>query len=253
MGWPSWNSGGGGGAAPFNIFTIGREMELMDLQIQQAKQEEAWNQMMRPYLLKSMGLIQDPATKQIRPMKEEEKLAGMTEDEKTSYETEQYLAKRQAQAAKGELETPGYIQNELDRQKTVQGNLLSQRLGAKGANVSTPGINAKADLMMNEAGVKSNYAYGQEQQGMGLLSGYNSYLGNIANQNRIVYGGFSNAGYNLIPQIQVANQPNTFGRQLAQEKNTMEDQKRTAAQTGLMGGIGGAVSTVGSIFLKKGA
>lgn len=245
MGGPSWNTGGGT-SYPFNIFTIGNEMQLQQLQIQQAKEEAEWNKLMRPILLKQMGLIQEGGI--LRPMTEEEKLAGMTEEEKSAYQTDQILAERQAKAAKGELGTPGYVENEISRQRGIQSNLLSQRLGAKGANVSTPGINAKADLMGNEAATRSAYAYGQEQQGMGLLSGYNNYLNNLRNQNISTYGNFANAGLNLIPQMQTANQPNTYGRQLGQEWDQMNEQRKTAAQTGLLSGIG----TAASIYLTKG-
>lgn len=228
------------------------EAALTRLQLEQIKEEQEWNQLLRPQMLRSLGLVEEldatTGKKSLRAMTEDEKIAGMTAEEKSAYETEQLLADRSAKAARGELETPSYITDELSRQRNIQGNVLSQRLGAKGANLSTGGINTKVNQLGNEASVKSAYSYGDEATGMGLLSGYNQYLGNQSGRNLNVYGGFTNAGMGIIPMAQTAAQPYAFGRQLQTEQGLMEQQRKNALAGGLMSGVG----TVASMYLTKG-
>lgn len=227
------------------------EMTLSQLQLQQLKDEQEWNSLMRPQLLKNMGLTEEVGTdgkKTLRAMTEEEKVAGMTPEEKSAYDTEQIIAERQAKAARGELDVPTYVQDELNKQRGIQSNLSSARLGAKGASLSTAGINAKVNQMGNEAAVKSNYQYGQDQTGMGLLGQYGSYLGNQNATNQNLFGNFSNAGTSIIPMAQTATQPYTFGRQLQDENDLMGEQRRNAMVGGIMSGIG----TAASIYTSKG-
>lgn len=222
------------------------EYKLQQLQIQQVQEETDWNKMMRPQLLKQMGLVEENGT--LRAATEQEKLAQMNPEEKSAYETDRLLAARQAKAAKGELGTPGYIENELTRQREQQGILASQRLGAKGARVSTPGIRGMANQMGTEAGVRSNYAYGQEQQGLGLLAQSGGYLGNQAARNAQTYGSFANTGMSLIPQGQLAAQPYTFGTQLLQSHNAMLEDRDRARRSGIASGIGAGIGSAVSMY-----
>lgn len=226
--------------------------QLQALQLEQMREEAEYNAMMRPILLRQMGLTEvvDPDTgaKTLRQMTEEEKIAGMTDEEKSAYEIEQLVAGRQAKAARGELGIPQYVTDELKRQQTQQETALSQRLGAKGARISTPGINSRIGLLGNQAAAKNAYAYGQEQQGLGILGQSQNYLGNIANRNLGVYGGFPNAGLGVLGQAQTAMQPYTFGRQLQNEMESLSQQRTNAFTGGVMSGLG----TVASMYLTKG-
>ena len=228
------------------------EQKLQLYQRQQMEDEQQWNEMMRPIMLKNMGLIEDvdPVTgaKSLRQMTEDEKIAGMTEQEKSDYEVERLQAARAAKAAKGELETPQMILDELGRQREQQQNLASQRLGAKGSMLSTPGIKGRVNQFGAESGVKNAYSYGQEMQGLGLLGQSADYLGGMANRNQNVYGGFPNAGMGILNQAQTASQPYVLGRKLQDEFDTMSRQRGTA----LYGGLLSAAGTGASMYLSKG-
>lgn len=235
---------------PFELYAYATspysETNMRQLQLQQMQEEQQWNQMMRPYLLKSMGLIQEGST--LRPMTEEEKIAGMTEEEKGAYEVERLQAARQLKAARGELETPQMILDELARQREQQQTLASQRLGAKGAQLSTPGIRGRMNQFAQEAGVKSAYSYGQEGQGLGLLQQSGNYLGNLSARNQGVYGGFPTAGMGILNQSQTAIQPYVLGRQLQNEFDRMYSQRKTSLYGGILSGVG----TAASMYLSKG-
>ena len=225
---------------------------LQELELQQMEEEMELNQVLRPQMLKGLGLMEeiDPTSgaKTVRLMTEDEKIAGMTPEEKSTYETEQLIAERQAKAARGELEVPGYVGDELSRQRKIQENVTSQRLGAKGANLSTGGINTKVNQFGNELAVKNAYQSGQESTGMGLLGNYNQFLGNQAAGTQNVYGTFNNAGMNILPMAQTAMQPYTFAKKLQDEQGLMEQSRKNALSGGLMSGIG----TVASMYLNKG-
>ena len=224
---------------------------LQELELQQMQDEMELNEILRPQMLKNLGLMEEigeDGTKTVRLMTEDEKIAAMTPEEKSTYETEQLIAERQAKAARGELEVPSYVEDELARQREIQKNVSSQRLGAKGANLSTGGINTKVNQFGNELAVKNAYQSGQESTGMGLLGNYNQYLGNQAASAQNVYGGFSNAGINILPMAQTAMQPYTFAKQLQDEQGLLDQSRKNAVSGGILSGIGSAAS----MYLTRG-
>lgn len=224
-------------------------------QLKQMQEEQEWNELMRPQMLKNMGLIEDvdeDGKKILRPRTEDEKLAGMNEEEKSAYQTDKLIAERQTKAARGELGIPSYVTDELARQRQQQGVALSQRLGAKGASLSTPGIQSKTNLMGMEAAAKNAYAYGQESTGMGLLGASQGYLGNLANKNLNVYGGFPNAGVGLVPMGQTAMQPYTYQQKLMMERQAMLANKNASIFKGIMEGVGSAAGIAATIYGRGG-
>lgn len=229
-----------------NMYLNSPEYQLQQMQMQQMQEEKQWNTMMRPHLLRQMGLVEEGGS--LRAASEAERLSWMTPQERSAYQTDKLLAARQAKAARGELETPGYVENELANQRQQQQVASSQRLGAKGAQLSTPGIKSTANQMGIEAGIRSNYAYGQEQQGLGLLAQSGGYLGNQAARNVQTYGGFANTGMSLIPQGQMATQPYTFGTQLAQSQNAMMEDRDRSRRAGIAGGIGAGLGSAVGMF-----
>lgn len=228
------------------------------LQIMDMDEERAENERLRPWTYKEMGLIEDPNSPGgIRELTEDERINGipgsevytpMTQAERDAYDTEKMVAENAYKAATGTADIPTYVDEEIGKQRTANDILLSQRLGAKGAHVSTPGLTSRNTFDTNAAASKNAYSFGKTQEGMGLLSGYNSYLSNASAKNRGVYGSVENGGAGLIPMYQTAIQPYTFGQQLRDDQEQMNVNRNRSVYQGILGGVG----SVAGMYLSRG-
>jgi hypothetical protein len=142
--------------------------------------------------------------KTLRPMTEEEKIAGMTPEEKAQYDIDKAASAKAVKAAAGELEVPQEITDRLNEQANISNSLLRQRLG-KFAPLSTPGIKSASAVSENAANVKSAYAHGEEDKGLGLLGLTDQSLlnqGNLLRNNTagLITGGTGLAGMGAASQ-----------------------------------------------------
>jgi hypothetical protein len=223
---------------------------LNDQLVQQQLDEANFNALLRPFMLDQMGLTEEAdasGNKTLRNMTEDEKYAKMTEEQKASYDVEKAATAQQLKYSKGEGETPESIKNALADQRRTAEAVINQRLGAKGAKLSTPGIESAGGIGANELGVKSAYAYGNESQGLGLLGNAATNLYNTQQNFQSAYSGGAN-----LPGLGVAaNSPFVAQNDLSNLQNSINEQRKYALAGGLLQAVG-SVGSVAGTYLTKG-
>lgn len=223
------------------------EPSLNDLLLQQQLEEANYNAMLRPLMLQQMGLVEETdasGNKSLRQMTEDERYALMTDDEKASYDVEKAATAQQLKYSRGEGETPEAINAALAKQRRSEESAMRQRLGAKGSKLSTAGIETASGITGNELGVKSAYAYGNEQQGLGLLGTAAQNLYNTqSNWNSVTQGGLGLTGMGV-----AANSPFTAQNDLSSLQSSLNDQRKYA----LAGGLLNAAGSVAGTYLTRG-
>lgn len=217
--------------------------------LQQQRQE---NELMKPYLLKSMGLVaQEDGT--LRDMTEEEKLAGMTEAEKNAYDIYQQSLTRQLAATKGELPVSETLNQSIALEGKNLDEILSRRLGTN-YKQSTPGIesqnlyNQKSNLLRDAA------RYGEMDTGTGLLLNQAGYLTGSQNKS---YSDLASSPYSssgLLSGYGVAASPYQQQRSGLLNSNIYNSQLGSLAQQGqgrLYGSLMGTTGTLAGAYLGK--
>ena len=91
------------------------EKALQAQQLKILQGQEADSALMKPYVLKGMGLIEEGG--ELRYMTEEERMAGMSDIEKGQYDLTKMSQERQAQAYAGELPISPALESSLASQE----------------------------------------------------------------------------------------------------------------------------------------
>jgi hypothetical protein len=121
-----------------------QEQELLDLQINQLKQQGEDTEQLRPYLLASMGLQEDAAGT-ITKMTDEEYYASLSELDQKGYDLAMAATERSLKAYAGELEISPALEKSLGQRKTELEENLSRNLGSNWQS-TTAGIQAMAQF-----------------------------------------------------------------------------------------------------------
>ena len=119
------------------------ELDLMREQLGILQQTRVETEMLKPFVLQTMGLVEEAGA--YRHMTEEEKLAMMTPNERLSQEALTLTQQRQIAALKGELPVSPALEADIASQEKTLREGLSRRLGT-GWETTTPGIQALSEF-----------------------------------------------------------------------------------------------------------
>lgn len=211
------------------------EAALQKEQLAILQQQQAETDLMTPYVLKGMGLVKENGA--IRNMTEAERLAGMSELEKTQYEVAKQQQERLSQAYAGKLPTSPALEKNLEDEQRKMAEALSQRLGPNWMT-TTPGQQAmstfqkRADLLREEA------RRGEMSSGEGLLMSNLGYLGNTQAKQATEAVQFPTRTSGLFQGYGQAQQPYQYYAGLQLEANKQSAINSANSQAGLMGGFG---------------
>lgn len=145
------------------LFKVYQAEQLADRRMQREEVAK-----IRPHLLRTMGLIDDPATGGFRRLTEEERLETMTESERRAYDNLKLIQERQARALKGELPVSPALERSLTEQEEQIGEQLSRRLGTRWRE-TTPGIQAMSAFKERAEALREGARRGEVELGTRLV------------------------------------------------------------------------------------
>lgn len=223
--------GGGGQSAPK---PSKKEKALMQAQLDMLQQSRDEQELMKPFMLKSLGMIQEvqDGKTSYRMMTEEEKLAGMSTTERSNYDILKLQQDRQKLALEGKLPVSPALEDEIATQEKQLREGLSRRLGADYEN-SSAGIQALGEFQKKSGLLREEARRGEMSTGQGLMLSQQGYMQNenIANQNAM--SGYGNRLFPLVQGYGSAMQPYQFNRSLQGQYDQMASQEKAAMYQGL--------------------
>ena len=185
----------GGGRAPAYPAPTEQEIAIQQAQLDLLEQQQADTEIMRPFLLESMGLVEENGM--LRQMTEEETLAGMTEVERGQYDLTMQGQERMAQAYAGELPISPAMEESLAKQKQQMTEALSQRLGPNW-QTTTSGQQAMASFDEGAEGLREQARQGIISGEGGTLQANLGYLGDTSALQTQAYAGLPGATQGLL-------------------------------------------------------
>ena len=216
------------------------ELSLMREQLGILQQTQVETEMLKPFVLQTMGLVEENGA--YRHMTEEEKLAMMTPNERLSQEALTLTQQRQIAALKGELPVSPALEADIASQEKTLREGLSRRLGADW-ETTTPGIQALSEFQKRSGLLREEARRGEIAGGTGLALSQRGYRTAEEEARRAGYIGF---GQRLLPTFSAygqAMQPYQYRRGMELQAQIATAQARAKEQASLYGGLGRLVGT----------
>lgn len=241
----------------------GFQQEQWQAQQDQWERAETESAAMKPFLLESMGLVEEDGV--YRQQTEKERYAQMTTLERGQYGLTLQAQQRQRRAYAGQLPISPALEASLGKQETQIVEALSQRLGTNW-QLTTPGQQAMGAFRQRADLVREEARRGEMSTQGGLLLANLGYLGGsqaqqmaqrgLFSQGRQIpsvqsvqqVGGMQNIGgaYAAYPQTGsgafagygMLQQPYQQQRQMQLQASMYNQQAQTQQTAGLWGGLG---------------
>lgn len=212
-----------------------QELALQQMQLDLLTRQGEEAELMRPYILQSMGL--KDVDGELIQMSEEERYAAMNQLEQGQYDLTTQQQERQAMAYAGELPLSPGMESSLQKQEAQLAEVLSRRLGPDW-QTTTSGQQAMGELRERTELLREEARRGEISSGGGALLanlGQLQSAGALESAKAMQFPGrtgglFAGAGQAMAPyQMQ---------RQGMFNADMYRAQSRASSQAGLMGGIG---------------
>lgn len=226
------------------------ETQLMQQQLEILKQSRAEQELIKPYVMQSMGLTQETTPEGVtsyRRLTEEERLASMTPVEKSAYEALGLQQERQIKALKGLLPVSPALESEIEKSGLDLKEDLSRRLGSNW-QLTTSGTQASSEFDKKAGLLREEARRGEINTGTGLMLSQMGYMG--ANQ-QAQQGAYTGYGQRLFPLTEAygqAQQPYQYYAGLMNRANIANAQSSSAGSAGLLGGLGSLAGAGASIY-----
>ena len=226
---------GGGGTTVKAPQPTAQERALQQAQLEILQLQRKESEMMRPYVLKGMGLIEEDGA--LRYMTEDERMAGMSELEKGQYELTELSQERQAQAYAGELPISPALETSLTEQQSAMAQALSQRLGSNWM-ATTPGQQAMSEFQKRADLVREEARRGAITTEGGLLLSNLGYLGNVQGMQAQMAGQYPTRTSGLFGGFGAAQEPYQQQRSALLSASIYNAQAKAQEKAAMWGGIG---------------
>ena len=217
------------------------EIALQRVQLEMLTGQKEDQALMRPFLLKSMGLKEDENEKLVQ-MTTEERRAGMTDEQENAYDLLLAQQDRQAKAFAGELPISPAMEEELTGQRVQMQEALSQRLGSNWG-ATTAGQQAMASFDERAGLMREEARRGQLESGMGLALMQQGSLGDVGNQRYNTMSGFAGSRGGLFQMAGSAMQPYQKQRNMQYDASTQNAMNNRNRRAGMMSGVGSLIGT----------
>jgi hypothetical protein len=211
------------------------EIALQREQLNILQQQQAETEMMKPYVLSGMGLVEEDGT--LRYMTEDERLAGMSELEKSQYDIAKQQQERLAKAYAGELDISPALEESLQQQEQQMSEALSQRLGSNWMQ-TTSGQQAMSEFQKNAELLREEARRGAMSTEGGLLLSNLGYLGNTQGAQTTYAAQYPTRTSGLFQGYGVLQSPYQQQRQMEYQASIANAQNKAQQQSGLMSGLG---------------
>ena len=211
------------------------EIALQREQLNILQQQQAETEMMKPYVLSGMGLVEEDGT--LRYMTEDERIAGMSELEKSQYDIAKQQQERLAKAYAGELDISPALEESLQQQEQQMSEALSQRLGSNWMQ-TTSGQQAMSEFQKNAELLREEARRGAMSTEGGLLLSNLGYLGNTQGAQTTYAAQYPTRTSGLFQGYGVLQSPYQQQRQMEYQASIANAQAKAQSQSGLMSGLG---------------
>ncbi|MFA7120534.1 MAG: hypothetical protein WC277_03595 [Bacilli bacterium] len=212
-----------------------QEIALQQEQLNILQQQRSETEMMKPYVLSGMGLVEEDG--KLRYMSEDERLAGMSSLERQQYDIAKLQQERLAQAYAGELPVSPALEKNLQQQEQQMREALSQRLGA-GWEMSTAGQQAMGEFTRNAELLREEARRGAMTTEGGMLLSNLGYLGNTQGVRTDQAGQFPSRTSGMFGAYGALQAPYQQQRGMEFQAMMANAQNQSQSRAGLMGGIG---------------
>jgi len=207
------------------------------MQLDEAKYQKQLREQLTPYVLRQAGMKMDEAGN-IVPMSEQERLAGMTEEERMQYDLSKLASQRSMQALKGELPLSQAVEQEIAKQGQQLNDYMSRKLGPNWRQ-TTPGVQALAEFNAKANALREEQQYGR----LGALEGINQAQAGLLGGMRGASAGYATSPFawsqGLMSGAGAAQQPWMFDRQMQMQAQLANQQSKS----GMMAGLGSLLGT----------
>jgi len=224
------------------------ELSLMREQLSILQQTRVETEMLKPFVLETMGLVEEGAS--YRRMTEEERLARMTPTERLSQEALTLTQQRQIAALKGELPVSPALEADIASQEKTLREGLSRSLGT-GWETTTPGIQALSEFQKRSGLLREEARRGEIAGGTGLVLSQMGYRTAEEEAQRAGYTGFGQRLFPTFGAYGQAMQPYQYQRGMELQARIATAQAEAQEQAGLYGGLGSLTGMLGLGYLTK--
>ena len=215
----------------------GEELALMREQLTILRQQRSESERIKPFLLKTMGLVEEAGA--FRSMTEEERLAGMTPNELLAQKALTLSQERQIAALEGKLPVSPALEEGLARQEKMLRENLSRSLGA-GWETTTPGIQSLGEFQQRAGLLREEARRGEIAGGTGLILAQRNYLTGAKGAQQTGYVGLGQRLFPTFGAYGQAMQPYQHQRGLELQARIATAQAAAQEQAALYGGLGQA-------------
>ena len=218
------------------------ELSLMREQLNILQQTQVDTEMLKPFVLNTMGLVEENGA--YRHMTEEEKLAMMTPTERLSQEALTLTQQRQIAALKGELPVSPALEADIASQEKTLREGLSRSLGTEW-ETTTPGIQALSEFQKRSGLLREEARRGEIAGGTGLALSQMGYQTAEEEAERAGYTGFGQRLFPTFGAYGQAMQPYQYQRGMELQARIATAQARAKERAALYGGLGSLAGTLG--------
>ena len=212
------------------------QLELMRLQLEEAKYSKQLRDIIMPYMLGRAGLRM--TDKGLEKMSEEEYLGQMSDAERQQYELSRLAAEKEMQALRGELPLSQAVEQEIAKQRGDLESYMASKLGPNWRQ-STPGIQALTEFERKANALREEQQYcrlsGLSALNMAQQGGLASMMGQSASYAQSPLS----ASGGIIGNLSAALQPYQYQQQLQYQANLANAQSKS----GMMAGLGSLLGT----------
>lgn len=229
-------SRGSGGGGPRYPGMSAEEIEYQQLRLELARQQKYDKEQMRPFELRSQGLIEDEDGN-IRKMTEDEFLSGLSASETADYEIMLSSQERLQQAYAGELPVSPAMEAQIQEQEKQFREALSQRLGP-GWQTTTSGQQALSEMQTKAELLREEARRGAITGESGIALARSGHLGNVQAMSGQQASGFYGGTAGLFGEYGALMSPHQ--RQREQEYGSLmgDYQRKQNQRAGFMQGLG---------------
>jgi len=229
-----------------------QELAIQQEQLELLRQSRAESELLKPYVMASMGLVEEDG--KLRKLSEEELMATMSPVEKTQYDLAKMAQERLLQAYEGKLPISPALEEDLQKREKQMQEGLSQKLGPNW-QLSTPGRQAMGELVREANLLKEEARRGAIDTGTALLLSNLGYLHQAQGQRTAEAAQFPGRNLGLFGGYAQALQPYQRQRELEYEANKtnamMSAQRRAGAMSGLGSLLGAGLNAAATYALIK--
>jgi len=215
------------------------EQELTGITLDAAKRAQLEQELLRPFLLRELGLKEVDG--EFIKLTEEERLAGLTPEQRSSLDIQREFQARQLKALRGELDVPAFIQRDIEERKKE----LAQSIAERGQAGGTAQAQREGEFDRVRLGLLDHIRRGEISTNEAALQSRFGLLPSVSQQKVSNFANLPGSTAGLISGVSGAFDPLKFNRSILAQTAFQNAANRQQLMSDLLGTAG----NVGAAFL----